>query len=656
MTDWISRLKESSPSTLAEIINNLALVIDSIRPAHLSDFHRSEEKIIELTLALKEDEALSKKMSGWLNAVIEQGDFTSLFVHGGISADDTFFGEISRKLKHKILPPLEEENSLQFILGVLFKKKDDFKWVDSVSDSIWIDLFSTFTIHRNPVYSNLQPQVLNALLYLSYRIGYLGTDKVIHRMVSGDEALLTPFLEQNREMVNFVAQFRENQHSEIDFRHTKVLLTQCSDAIKTMVKDSQENGTSLRQNFVIRQLDTLVQRLLVLLDFIDNNHHVEIPRFLRFLRNSIRLRNTRNSVRRFIYDNISLLSLQILDHKSKTGEHYITTTRSEFFSFFYSSLKGGMIVAVMVLLKIILHNLHLPLFWEAMSYSLLYAIGFVFIQVIGATLATKQPAMTASSIAATMDQEDSTHTSLAIMISKIWRSQFISFVGNLLASFPFAMLLAYGYKTLTGNPVCDNSASQELLSSIHPVESLCLWYACITGFFLFISGVFSGWVDNKIVFSNIPARILNLSSFRKKSGSPRMQKVVNYLEHSGGALAGNVLLVFLLGTAAFIGKITALPYDIRHITFSAGNLAVGFFNQDFAISSSYFIQCVLGVLGIGFFNFLISFSLALTIAIRSRRIDMSKYFSLRKVIWSYFRKHPVSFFWPPKEKKEQTEI
>lgn len=62
MTDWISRLKESSPSTLAEIINNLALVIDSIRPAHLSDFHRSEEKIIELTLALKEDEALSKKM------------------------------------------------------------------------------------------------------------------------------------------------------------------------------------------------------------------------------------------------------------------------------------------------------------------------------------------------------------------------------------------------------------------------------------------------------------------------------------------------------------------------------------------------------------------------------------------------------------------
>lgn len=123
MTDWISRLKESSPSTLAEIINNLALVIDSIRPAHLSDFHRSEEKIIELTLALKEDEALSKKMSGWLNAVIEQGDFTSLFVHGGISADDTFFGEISRKLKHKILPPLEEENSLQFILGVLFKRR-----------------------------------------------------------------------------------------------------------------------------------------------------------------------------------------------------------------------------------------------------------------------------------------------------------------------------------------------------------------------------------------------------------------------------------------------------------------------------------------------------------------------------------------------------
>ena len=578
MQDWITRLKNSNPSTLAEIVSNLALVIDSIRPLQLSAFHTAEGKIIELTLALKEDAVLSRKMSGWLNAVIEQGDFTSLFVYGGISADDTFFGELSRKLKHKILPPLEEENSLQSILGVLFSKKNDFKWVDSVADSLWIELFSMFTFQRNPVYTNIQPQVLNALLYLSYRIGYLGTDKVIHRMVSGDAALLTPFLEQNREMVNFVSQFRENQYSEIDFRHTKVLLTQCSDAIKSMVKDSHEKGTSLRQNFVIRQLDTLVQRLLVLLDFIDNDHRVEIPRFLRFLRNSIRLRNTRNSVRRFIYDNISLLSLQIVDHKSKTGEHYITTTRPEFFRFFYSSLKGGMIVAVMVLLKIILHNLHLPLFWEALSYSLLYATGFVGIQVLGATLATKQPAMTASSIAATMDQEDSTHTSLAIMISKIWRSQFISFVGNLLASFPIALLLAYVYKFLTGNPVCDNAASQELLSGIHPLESLCLWYACITGFFLFVSGVFSGWVDNKIVFSNIPARILNHPIFRKKPGSSRMQKLVHYLEHSGGALAGNVLLGFLLGTAAFIGKITALPYDIRHITFSAGNLAVGFFN------------------------------------------------------------------------------
>ncbi len=654
MSEWITKLKAAQPETLPDIINCFSILLDEIRPSSLSAYQQAELKISQLIQSLQEDEDFRNKISNWLSDLIEQSDFTGLFVTEGISADDTFFGELSRKIKHKILPPVEDENSMQHILGTVFRKKDDFRWVDSVQDELWIKLFSLLHVQRNPVYSKLQPQVLNAILYLSYRIGYLGTDRAIHRMVSGEEALLTPFLEQNRELVDYVARFRENQHLEIDFRHVKVLLNQCVEAIKVLTTESQTKGTSLRQNFVIRQLESQVQRLLVLLDFIDNDHKIELPRLLRFLRNSVRMRNTRNSIRRFVYDNISLLSFQIVDHKSRTGEHYITSTRSEYFDFFYSSLKGGSIVGAMVLFKILLHKLHLPLFWEAFSYSILYAAGFVVIQVTGATLATKQPAMTASTIAASMDQEDSTHSSLAEMISRVWRSQFISFVGNLLASFPMAMLFAAAYQIIFGVPVTDVEGSRELLSGVNPVESLCLWYACITGFFLFISGVFSGWVDNKMVFSGIPLRILNHPLLKKRAGSKRFQKFVQYIEHNGGTLAGNIVLGFLLGTAGFIGKITALPYDIRHITFSAGNVAVGFFNQNFEVSSGYLIQCLIGVIGIGFFNFIISFSLALTIAIRSRRIDMSKYFSLRKVVWTYFRKKPFSFFWPEGEEKQQT--
>ncbi|HRF19585.1 MAG TPA: hypothetical protein PK977_15525, partial [Chitinophagaceae bacterium] len=56
-----------------------------------------------------------------------------------------------------------------------------------------------------------------------------------------------------------------------------------------------------------------------------------------------------------------------------------------------------------------------------------------------------------------------------------------------------------------------------------------------------------------------------------------------------------------------------------------------------------------GVLGIGFFNFLISFSLAFFMAVKSRGIHLSQYPRLFRTIGHYFFSHPREFFLPPKK-------
>jgi site-specific recombinase len=55
------------------------------------------------------------------------------------------------------------------------------------------------------------------------------------------------------------------------------------------------------------------------------------------------------------------------------------------------------------------------------------------------------------------------------------------------------------------------------------------------------------------------------------------------VEHNLGALAGNFYFGLFLGLTGTIGIMLGLPLDIRHITFSAANLAFGLVTLDFQL-------------------------------------------------------------------------
>jgi site-specific recombinase len=129
-----------------------------------------------------------------------------------------------------------------------------------------------------------------------------------------------------------------------------------------------------------------------------------------------------------------------------------------------------------------------------------------------------------------------------------------------------------------------------------------------------------------------------------------------YIEHNLGSLVGNVCLGFFLGMAGFIGFIFGIPFDIRHITISSGNYAIAIVTLVKEIHWSYALICLVGVIGIGVFNFLISFSLALFVAIRSRNV---KYKELKKLLYftsTYFRKYPADFFFSPKQERKESDL
>jgi site-specific recombinase len=390
--------------------------------------------------------------------------------------------------------------------------------------------------------------------------------------------------------------------------------------------------------------------MILILALLSKNEKMEIPGLVRFFKMLVKNEKTQNSVRSYLNQTAEMLAYRISESGGNTGEHYITTTAKELRHLFNSAAKGGSFVSVIALLKTLIHHISLAPFWEAFGYGLNYAVGFIFLQAKGGTLATKQPAMTASTVASTL--EDRKHAShnmaeLAITLSKVMRSQLASLMGNILLVFPCALAMSFLWNLIFGHPLVSGFDAQNYLDMQDPHTSLCWWYAAIAGVFLFLSGILSGYFENYMVHGKIVQRLREHPVYLNSKKKKRLDKFIHYLENNVGMLSGNFFLGFFLGFASFFGDIFGFPFDIRHVTFSTANIAFGLFGLGFHVSISKYVWLVTGIALIGFFNLVVSFSLALYVAVKSRGVTFKDYRNLLHFLKVLFFRYPLDFFRAP---------
>ena len=388
---------------------------------------------------------------------------------------------------------------------------------------------------------------------------------------------------------------------------------------------------------------------------IDSSFNTE--RFVTYFKTVVHNENRKNSLKEFLSENTGYLAYQIAEHGGRTGEKFITTTRKEFWRMFQSAIGGGIIISFIGIIKNLLGKMVLAPFWQGFLYSVNYSLGFILIQDTGSTLATKQPAYTANNVASSFDAQKIGDRpdlrNLAITIGKVSRTQLASFTGNLVVVFPLSYLFAWlffsatGVMVVGGNTPEQIAAAHKLLADQQPFHSFAWLYACFTGFFLFASGLIAGFVENYLVYSKIGERLRHSTSFKYGFSEKRRYKIIHYIENNMGALIGNIALGFFLGMAGFLGKTFGLPFDIRHITISAANTAIGFFGLGHNISSRELFYTIFGVMGIGFLNFAVSFGLAFIVAVKSRGIHLREYPEFAGILWRYIKKYPKDFFKAP---------
>ncbi|VXB03565.1 site-specific recombinase [Massilia sp. 9I] len=680
-------------------IDLLVDLVDCLRPRNRWVWQQADDPaqaVRTLTQLLKGNPAQAWALRRYITTMLERRRHTSLYSDIGILSNDGFVTELKRRITYRFLPPALNDLYLSDALDQVLYDEEDYEWIWMVPTADWMELFDVIADAPPPTdatpdrarYVTLMG-LLDAIRTLSCRICALGLEPRLVHSYSEIEDFDSPFLMQNIEVNRYLDEYGRYLDGKLeqpeDARHLLVMLDQCGEVVAKIRRSAQSNGTSVALTYLLVALQQSIDRLHKLLYLVDVSgdlpsaptvdleavaSSVASPGGLvasdrrlaaiALAEELIEAHNTKYRVRGLLRDNVDLLARNVTENASRTGEHYIAETRRELRHMFVAASGAGFIVGFMAMFKIMLGYLHTAPLVEAFLFSMNYSLGFILIYVLHFTVATKQPAMTAQHIAASLQKADNGRgldvDSLAVLVTKVFRTQIVAVLGNVVLAFPVAWLIAVGYQLLNGSHMVSPLKAHHLLADIDPFHGPALFYAAIAGVWLFVAGLISGYYDNKALYTRMGQRVRQLRGLRRWLGAARLDRFAGYIEDNLGSLMGNFFFGLMLGMTGFVGFLLGLPLDIRHVTFSTANYATALVGLDYALSWRQIGTAAAGVALIGTVNLLVSFGLALWVAMRARKIRFKRGILLLQALGRRFISAPVEFFLGPKATTPSSEL
>ena len=653
--------KESFDTVLKKYFSE-PYTLDSVQPMR-ELFQSLKRTNFEVFLAyLKNNKEIKNNFRDYLFILFSNKSFSKALTDANILSENAFFPELKKRISYKFLPPVEDENTISYIISkVLFNPKSDSDYIKNIKPEDGSEFFKLMEIENISTLPKVKKELLISANILALRSVGNALEAGITKMVPEYKNFDNPFVALQSELDSLIGRFKKDKDlqidsKDIDYKQIKIYLQQCLDFVDKAFKNACKFGISSKINqslLKIRQQLKRIQDIIPIL-VVDTEEDI-LTNSKNLVSNTLKYNSHRNNIRELIDDSTRLISHLITSHTAETGTHYIATSPKEYLKMFWKASGGGIIVGFLCIFKMMMSYSHGSEFSHAVLYSLNYAFGFIIIYLLGFTLATKQPAMTAATMAKVLSDESSSeknYKEFANLVAKLSRTQFIAFVGNVLWSFPIALAIIYGMDWFLEKNFAVAKADK-LLKDLNPIESKAILHACIAGFFLFISGIISGNISNSSIFNQIPERISQSPFLNQVIGAKNSKKLSDFYTKHWAGIISNFWFGIFLGVIAPLGVFLGLDLDIRHITFSAGNFALALYGKGFDIDTYTFTISLVTIFLIGAFNFIVSFGLSMLLAFRSRKVNFGELTIIYKTILKYFIKNPLRFFIPLKSELDE---
>ena len=615
---------------------------------------RAPEKSLRLLVQILERQPEARlRVARTIRSLVSDTQALDLFADTGLPGRTAFSYEALSRLTSRLLPASPTTRDLGDIFDRLFSRAGDGDWLERIDADLAAEIVRLFhhgESEGESGWNSLHADLEDAMVQLCGRIRVTGSLREVRSRLSKPGFRDLPFQRLVPAVDALLARHRSGvgtQELAAELNHVRSAADACDLALDEVTSRLTLTGVSTSLVYDLERIRAQIRRLELLLE-VWAAPCLEDQRKLAVLADLVRENHEHRSVTELLRQTLHLLTRRIVERNAETGEHYLARSREDYFTMLRRALGGGAITGITTLAKLLLAKLALAEFFKGVAFSLNYAGSFVAIQSCGFTLATKQPAATASALARRMEElrDARRMEGLVDEIVCLVRSQTAAIAGNLLAVIPATLLLHWGWREITGHSALDLAKALKIVDSLS-VLSGAWFFAIFTGVLLWLSSIFAAWADNWFALHELRVSISHHRSVQHLLGPSRAARVALWLERNVSGLAGNISLGFMLGMIPEIAAFFGAPLDVRHVTLSTGQFAAALSVLGIGgIGPITWTATIVGILGIGALNLLVSFSLALFVAIRARKVRSPERGLLYRAIVKRLRQAPLSFVLP----------
>jgi site-specific recombinase len=635
-------------------------IVEPLRsPGTAVEWQRPEWKREAVWLsALDASPELRDRYHAGIAAILEETDGVSLFADAGLPTDRGLLPETFDRFFRIVLPSPREEHDLAKLFLRLFPSQREVNRFFSLPPQMLERIAMLSTPAENPeAWEKPLESLLDAICLLGARVQGLGLSEKLRIRSQPGPVRQSAFYRLGISIQQLVDAVRNHGDVAAAAQAWKANVGECRAELETIVAHLDARGVNLDVVYALDVIEKSLARMEIIAGvLVAQPGAPKLVTSQRLVRDVIRGRLNDRSLVNLASNSFRLLARKIVEWAGRTGEHYISSNRSEYWGMWKAALGGGLLTVGTAAIKLVVTHQGWPLFVEGFLAGLNYAVSFVLLQVFHLALATKQPSMTGATLARIISKmpEDYRSDELANYSARIFRTQLAAALGNIVAVSAGALVFCLIWRAILGSPFLDEEVAHYTVNSLNPIHTGTIFYAIVTGVILWLSSLAGGWIENWAVYHQLPRAIAEhrLGAFAKPE---RLTEFADYFSQNIAGWGGSIVLGFMLGMTPIFGHFFGLPLDVRHVTLSTGMLALGVSSLGYsAFGLSALVWAALGIAVVFVLNLGVSFYLALRLALRAQDVSRSDHWHIVRSLFRQFLSNPRDLFLPPADEPTAT--
>ena len=649
----------SNAGGLARRLDSLIALIEWTRlgPTGAAD-RPDRSRLIKTIEVLEAVPEVRYSLQDTFGEILSETEGVNLFGETGIPGDRGFLPELADRFMGRVLPEPSDEHDLSRLVSRMYTSQERVRSLRLLAPELFHRIVSAIAPADRPeIWAPLRTAFADGFRLLAIRVQAQGLSSKLRARSHPVSVVQSPFHVLALTSDALMDVWRAGENVSALARSWREISLACRKEISEVSRRLESDGVSVDIVYGLEVLERCLSRMEAMLDIIESPSgpsRIEAIHYL--LAELIIAAHDDRSIRHLISGNLQMLQRKIVDRSGKTGEHYVAHSRREYHLIWLAAAGGGLLTVLTAAIKLKVTQSGLPLFIEGLLAGLNYAASFMLLHHFHLILATKQPAMTAATLAALLRSRNRVERidSMVEFTVRICRSQLAATIANVFVVFAGAFLFNFLWRLALRHDYLGEKEAQHVFEILSPVNSGTVFYAALTGVILWMAAMIGGWMDNWAAYHRLPQAIAD-HRLGERFGRRRMVQAAGIVSRNMSGWATNISLGFLLGLAPVFGQFLGLPIDVRHVTLSSGMLAFAAAGLDGWFSTGWFFLALAGVATMFVLNLGVSFFLSLYTASRAYNLARRDLAVLGARLLRRLIERPLDFVLPRRFEEESTE-